>query len=250
MKIKSSERNRLSLLPARAPLLPPNLPPAPSPPCLLPLVSGPTQHRLCSVFPHPLHGPWVFGLKPPSLLAPLSSSLKYVQIFLILKKKKKETSLTSHPFLLLSLHSRFFQKLLYSPHRHFPHDPPKSISHPVTLVPLLSLSPCGLSSTSHIGLGLTWLPRSIWDPPDLLEPPPSYVLSASHSAGFLLLNPSFILAFFPGFLLLTPLSTTQRGDTIRAPSFHLFSSHWEYSCWVTLWLHLSPRCPRFQGQHL
>ena len=90
MKIKSSERNRLSLLPARAPLLPPHLPPAPSPPCLLPLVSGPTQHRLCSVFPHPLHGPWVFGLKHPSLLAPLSSSLKYVQIFLILKKKRKK----------------------------------------------------------------------------------------------------------------------------------------------------------------
>lgn len=44
---------------------------------------------LCSVLPRPLHGPWVFGLKPPSLLAPLSSSLKYVQIFLILKKKKK-----------------------------------------------------------------------------------------------------------------------------------------------------------------
>lgn len=79
--------------------------------------------------------------------------------------------MTSHPFLLLSLHSRFFQKLLYSPHRHFPHDPLKPISHPVTLVPLLSLSPCGLSSTSHIGLGLTWLPWSIWDPPDLLEPP-------------------------------------------------------------------------------
>lgn len=204
---------------------------------------------LCSVLPRPLHGPWVFGLKPPSLLAPLSSSLKYVQIFLILKKKKK------HFLDLTSLPTTFSSQQIFSKTSLFSTSPLPPWSTEI------HLSSCHFSATAlpESMRTLFYLTHRAWADLTALEhlrpswssrTTPFYVLGASHSAGFLLLNPSFILAFFPGFLLLTPLSTTQRGDTIRAPSFHLFSSHWEYSCWVTLWLHLSSRCPRFQGQHL
>lgn len=214
---KSSERSRLSFLPPSClrtlstPLHPVSFFPS----------HGLANICLCSVFSCPSMDLESLGPKPPCLLAPLSSSLKYVQIFLILKNKNT-LDLTSLPTTYF-LHSRYSQKRfsilpIATSSRPFPPHPPKSTSSCHFSATALPESTGTFFYLTHRAWADLTAPEHL-RPPDLLESPlPMY--SVHHT---LQVSCSSWVSF-PGFLLLTPLPTTPRGDTIRAPSFHLFSS--------------------------